>query len=154
MFRTMLKSRISGAVVTETDLAEAGSLLVDEELMQAADLVSGERVTVVDLATDARIEAHVIPAERGTGVVGLRGTQGHAARHGDAITVLSYGMMDGVESVTHQPKTVRLDRRNRILTPDGEAERATAESDQTSGAAVTAETSDAARLDALIQSEV
>ena len=148
MFRTMLKSTIHRATVTQGDLRHVGSVTVDRDLMDAADLLEGEQVTVVDVTNGARMVAHVIPGERGSGVIGVNGAAAHLAP-GDLVTVTSHGVMDPAEARTHEPRTVFVDAGNRVVERGADPAHAPAGSGLVSGAEA-AETPDAARLDALI----
>src|SRR3954469_20119836 len=98
MFRTMLKSKIHRATVTRADLHYVGSLTVDEDLLDAADLLPGERVAVVDVTNGARLETYVIPGERGTGVLGVNGAAAHVVHPGDLVILIGYGLMDETEA--------------------------------------------------------
>lgn len=159
MFRTMLKSKIHRATVTQADLDYIGSVTIDEDLMQAADLLPGEQVAIVDVTNGARLETYVIPGERGSGVIGINGAAAHLVHPGDLVILISYGVMDEIESIAYRPKIVFVDADNRILDRGEDAAHAPAGSGLSSGAethrseAYRAETSDAARLDALLQAE-
>src|SRR2546423_13329031 len=87
MFRTMLKSKIHRATVTQADLHYVGSLTIDEDLMDAADLLTGEQVAIVDVTNGARLETYVIAGERGSGVVGVNGAAAHLVHPGDTVIV-------------------------------------------------------------------
>jgi len=115
MFRTMLKSKIHRATVTQSDLHYVGSVTVDEDLMDAADLLEGERVAIVDITNGARLETYVIPGARGSGVIGINGAAAHLVTPGDLVILLSYGTMDDAESRHHRPRVVFVDAGNRIL---------------------------------------
>jgi aspartate 1-decarboxylase len=142
MFRTMLKSEIHRATVTRAERGHAGSVTVDPALMDAADLLPGEQVTVVDVTSGARRETYVVEGERGSGVLGVVG-----AHPGDVVHLVSYAHMADAEAAAHRPRVVRVDEHNRFgpaCAPDpaGSAE-----------PAEPAETADAAMLDALLQPE-
>jgi aspartate 1-decarboxylase len=152
MLRTMLKSKIHRATVTQADLDHVGSLTVDQDLLDAADLLAGEQVAVVDVTNGARLETYVIAGPRGSGVIGINGAAAHLMHPGDLVIVISYGLMDSAEAAVHQPKVVFVDSANRIK-ETGE-DLAPAPGMLTSGAELpAAETADAARLDALLNSE-
>jgi aspartate 1-decarboxylase len=152
MLRTMLKSKIHRATVTQADLEQVGSLTVDRDLLDAADLLPGEQVAVVDATNGARLETYVIAGPRGSGVVGVNGAAAHLIHPGDLVVVISYGLMDTAEAAVHEPKVVLVDSANHV-TATGE-DPAPAREDPTSGAELpAAETADAARLDALLNSE-
>jgi aspartate 1-decarboxylase len=115
MFRTMLKSKIHRATVTQSDLHYVGSVTLDEDLMDAADLLAGERVAIVDITNGARLETYVIPGARASGVVGINGAAAHLVAPGDLVILISYGTMDDAESRHHQPRVVFVDAGNRIV---------------------------------------
>ena len=118
MIRTMLKSKIHRATVTQADLHYVGSVTVDEDLMDAADLLAGEQVTIVDITNGARLETYVIAGERGTGVLGINGAAAHLVHPGDLVILISYAAMDDAEARTYQPRVVFVDsagdRPNRV----------------------------------------
>jgi aspartate 1-decarboxylase len=115
MFRTMLKSKIHRATVTESDLHYVGSVTVDEDLMDAADLLPGERVAIVDVTNGARLETYVIPGARGSGVVGINGAAAHLVAPGDLVILIAYATMDDDESRRYLPRVVFVDAGNRIV---------------------------------------
>jgi aspartate 1-decarboxylase len=115
MFRTMLKSKIHRATVTQSNLHYVGSVTVDGDLMDAADLLAGERVAIVDITNGARLETYVIPGARGSGVIGINGAAAHLVASGDLVILISYGMMDETESRHYQPRVVFVDADNRIV---------------------------------------
>src|SRR3712207_6674246 len=98
MMRTMLKSKIHRATVTQADLHYVGSVTVDEDLLDAADLIPGEQVAIVDVTNGARLETYVIPGERGSGVIGINGAAAHLVHPGDLVILISYGVMDETEA--------------------------------------------------------
>jgi aspartate 1-decarboxylase len=120
MFRTMLKSKIHRATVTHADLHYVGSVTVDEELMDAADLLAGERVAMVDVTNGARLETYVIPGRRGSGVVGINGAAAHLVAPGDLVILISYGTMADDESRHYLPRVVFVDAGNRIVHQGGD----------------------------------
>lgn len=111
----MFKSKIHRATVTHADLHYVGSLTVDLELMEAADLLPGEQVAVVDVTNGSRLETYLIAGERGSGVIGVNGAAAHLAQVGDTIIVISYAQLDDAEARTFTPTVVHVDERNRIL---------------------------------------
>ncbi|MBA2471647.1 MAG: aspartate 1-decarboxylase [Pseudonocardiales bacterium] len=115
MFRTMLKSKIHRATVTQSDLHYVGSVTVDEDLMDAADLLPGERVAIVDVTNGARLETYVIPGARGSGVVGINGAAAHLVAPGDLVILIAYATMDEAESRHYLPRVVFVDDGNRIV---------------------------------------
>src|SRR6201990_2354956 len=106
MFRTMLKSKIHRATVTQADLHYVGSVTVDEDLMEAADLLAGEQVAIVDVTKGSPQETYGIPGERGTGVLGINGAAAHLVHPGDIVILIAYGQMDDAESHTYKPRVV------------------------------------------------
>jgi aspartate 1-decarboxylase len=113
--RTMLKSKIHRATVTQADLHYVGSVTVDEDLLDAADLLPGERVAIVDVTNGARLETYVIPGARGTGVVGINGAAAHLVHPGDLVILISYAQMTDELARRYQPRVVHVDAHNRIL---------------------------------------
>jgi aspartate 1-decarboxylase len=152
MLRTMLKSKIHRATVTQADLHYVGSLTVDVDLMEAADLLPGEQVAIVDVTNGARLETYVIEGERGSGVIGVNGAAAHLVHPGDLVIVISYGMMDSAEAAAYRPKVVFVDAGNKPVSLGDDPAHAPADAGLESGA-VSAETADAAKLDALLQPE-
>lgn len=114
MFRTMLKGKIHRATVTQADLHYVGSVTVDEDLMDAADLLPGEQVAIVDVTNGARLETYVIPGQRGSGVIGINGAAAHLVHPGDLVILISYGLMDETEAKSYLPRIVHVDAANRI----------------------------------------
>jgi aspartate 1-decarboxylase len=153
MLRTMLKSKIHRATVTRADLDYVGSLTVDEDLLDAADLLVGEQVAVVDVTNGARLETYVIAGQRGSGVIGVNGAAAHLVHPGDLVIVISYGLMDSAEAAAYQPKVVFVDSANQIR-QTGADPAAAAKEDPTGDVELpAAETADAAKLDALLHAE-
>src|SRR5262245_14553710 len=106
MLRTMLKSKIHRATVTQADLHYVGSVTLDADLMEAADLLAGEQVTIVDVTNGARLETYVIEGERGSGVIGINGAAAHLVHPGDIVIMIAYGVMDAAEAAAHRPRVV------------------------------------------------
>src|SRR5206468_7014743 len=106
MYRTMLKSKIHRATVTQANLHYVGSVTIDETLMDAADLLPGEMVSIVDVTNGARLETYVIPGERDSGVIGINGAAAHLVHPGDLVILISYAQMDHAEATTFQPRIV------------------------------------------------
>jgi aspartate 1-decarboxylase len=111
----MLKSKIHRATVTQADLHYVGSVTVDEDLMEAADLLSGEQVAIVDVTNGARLETYVIPGERGSGVIGINGAAARLVHPGDLVILIAYGVMDDAEARAHAPRVVFVDARNTVV---------------------------------------
>ncbi|HEX5198705.1 aspartate 1-decarboxylase [Paractinoplanes rhizophilus] len=115
MLRTMLKSKIHRATVTQADLHYVGSVTVDLDLMEAADLLAGEQVAIVDVTNGARLETYVIPGERGTGVLGINGAAAHLIHPGDLVILIAYGQMDDAEARAYRPRVVHVNADNHII---------------------------------------
>ncbi|MDG4828073.1 aspartate 1-decarboxylase [Solwaraspora sp. WMMD1047] len=115
MLRTMLKSKIHRATVTQADLHYVGSVTVDTELLEAADLLPGEQVAIVDVTNGARLETYVIPGERGSGVIGINGAAAHLVHPGDLVILIAYGQFDDAEAAAYRPRVVHVDAANRII---------------------------------------
>ncbi len=115
MMRIMMKSKIHRATVTQADLDYVGSVTIDEDLLDAADLIEGEQVAIVDITNGARLETYVIPAARGSGAIGINGAAAHLVRPGDLIIIMSYAMMDEAEARALTPRVVHVDGANRVV---------------------------------------
>lgn len=114
MRRTLMKSKLHRATVTIADLDYVGSVTIDRDLMDAADLLPNERVQVLDVTNGARLETYVIEGERGSGVIGINGAAAHLVHPGDIVLIVSYADLDDDEARTWQPTVVLLDADNRI----------------------------------------
>ena len=115
MLRIMMKSKIHRATVTQADLDYVGSVTIDADLLDAAELLEGEQVAIVDITNGARIETYVIPAARGTGVIGINGAAAHLVKAGDLVIIMSYAMMDEAEARALTPRVVHVDGRNQVV---------------------------------------
>lgn len=115
MMRTMLKSKIHRATVTQADLHYVGSCTVDEDLMDAADLLPGEQVSIVDVTNGARLETYVIAGERGSGVIGINGAAAHLVHPGDLVILISYVQVPDAEARLLRPRVVHVDSGNRVV---------------------------------------
>jgi aspartate 1-decarboxylase len=113
--RTMLKSKIHRATVTHADLHYVGSCTVDQDLLDAADLLPGEKVAIVDVTNGARLETYVIPGARGTGVIGINGAAAHLVNPGDLVILISYAQLDDATARSYQPRIVHVDAENRVI---------------------------------------
>jgi aspartate 1-decarboxylase len=120
VLRTMLKSKIHRATVTQADLHYVGSVTVDEDLMDAADLLAGEQVAVVDITNGARLETYVIAGPRGSGVIGINGAAARLVHPGDLVILIAYGVMDSAEARSHVPRVVFVDAENRVAGQGGD----------------------------------
>jgi len=113
--RIMMKSKIHRATVTQADLDYVGSVTIDAALMEAADLLEGEQVAIVDVTNGARIETYAIPGSRGSGVVGINGAAAHLVHPGDLVIIMSYALFSDAEARALRPEVVHVDFENRIL---------------------------------------
>ncbi len=113
--RTMLKSKIHRATVTHADLHYVGSLTVDLDLLDAADLLPGELVTVVNVNTGDRFETYTIAGRRGSGVIGVNGAAARLAAAGDLVIVISWASVKSSKAADLVPSIVHVDGRNRIV---------------------------------------
>jgi len=118
MQRTMLKSKIHRATVTDCDLHYVGSLTVDPELLAAADIREFEQVAVHNVDNGARFETYTIAGEPGSGEMKVNGAAARLAHRGDTIIVLSYGAYDPEELEHYRPRVVHVDADNKIVTVD------------------------------------
>lgn len=115
MLRTMLKSKIHRATVTQADLHYVGSVTIDTELMTAADLLPGEQVSIVDITNGSRLETYVIPGPSRSGVIGINGAAAHLVHPGDLVIVMSYAALPDADARRHRPRVVHVDSGNRII---------------------------------------
>src|SRR5881227_2581977 len=115
MMRTMLKSKIHRATVTQADLHYVGSVTIDEDLLDAADLLPGEQVAIVDITNGARLETYVIPGERGSGVIGINGAAARLVHPGDLVILIAYAQMETAEARELRPHVVFVDADNKVL---------------------------------------
>ena len=115
MFRTMMKSKIHRATVTEANLKYVGSITIDEELMEAADILPNEKVQIVNNNNGSRLETYVIPGERGARTICLNGAAARLVQVGDEVIIISYGIFTDEASRTYQPKIIFVDSENNPL---------------------------------------
>ncbi|MFF7263965.1 aspartate 1-decarboxylase [Streptomyces sp. JV178] len=115
MLRTLFKSKIHRATVTQADLHYVGSVTIDADLLDAADLLPGELVHIVDITNGARLETYVIEGERGSGVIGINGAAAHLVHPGDLVIIISYAQFSDAEARTMTPRVVHVDGDNRIV---------------------------------------
>lgn len=109
------KSKIHRATVTQADLNYVGSVTIDEDLLDAANLMEGERVQIVNNNNGERLETYVIKGERGSGVVCLNGAAARRCQVGDIVIIISYGWMDVEEARNFEPSVVFVDDDNKIM---------------------------------------
>ena len=115
MMRVMLKSKLHRATVTQADLDYVGSVAIDVDLMEAADLLEGEQVTIADITNGARLQTYVIPAPRGSRTITINGAAAHLVQAGDLVIIMSYVMLDDAEAKALEPRVVHVDEDNRIV---------------------------------------
>ena len=118
MYRTLLKSKIHRVTVTQADLHYDGSVTIDEQLMQAADIISNERVEIYDITNGSRISTYAIPGPAGSGVVCINGAAAHQVQAGDLVIIASYAQFDKQELENHSPRVILVDEHNAIRDPD------------------------------------
>lgn len=115
MFRTMMKSKIHRARVTEANLEYIGSITIDEDLMDAVDILPNEKVQIVNNNNGARFETYVIPGPRGSGTICLNGAAARLVQVGDTVIIIAYALMTDAEARTYQPKIAFIGEGNRIV---------------------------------------
>ncbi len=121
MQRVMLKSKIHRATITDCDLHYVGSITIDPDLLQAADILEYEQVHVLDIDNGARFETYTIAGERGSGIMQINGAAARLVQRGDRIIVISYAHYDQSELARYEPRVVHVEARtNRIITVDDE----------------------------------
>jgi aspartate 1-decarboxylase len=114
MLRTILKSKIHRATVTEANLQYEGSITIDRKLLIAADILSGEKVEVLNLHNGSRQETYAIEGKSGSGVVCLNGPAARHACKGDILVILAYGLIEDKLARKIKPQIVFVDGKNRI----------------------------------------
>lgn len=112
MFRTMMKSKIHRAIVTEANLKYVGSITIDEELLEAADILPNEKVQVVNNNNGARLETYVIPGKRGGRTICLNGAAARLVQVGDEVIIISYGIFTDEAARNYEPKVIFVDEGN------------------------------------------
>lgn len=115
MQRTMFKSKIHRATVTQADLHYVGSVTIDQDLLDASDILPGELVSIVDVTNGARLETYTIAGERGSGVVGINGAAAHLVHPGDLVIIISYAQMEDAQARAYAPAVVQVDEHNRMI---------------------------------------
>jgi aspartate 1-decarboxylase len=115
MNRKMFKSKIHRATITHADLHYVGSITVDLDLLDAADILPGELVAIVDVTNGARLETYTIAGERGSGVIGINGPAAHLVQESDIVILITYALMTTEQARAYDPKVVHVDQHNRIL---------------------------------------
>ena len=113
--RIMMKAKIHRATVTQADLHYVGSVTIDADLLDAADLIEGEQVAIVDITNGARLETYVIPAPRGSGIIGINGAAAHLVHPGDLVIIMNYALYDASELRDRNARVVHVDEHNRVV---------------------------------------
>lgn len=114
MMRIMMKSKIHQAVVKDANLNYKGSITIDEDLLKAADIMTGERVQIVNLNNGARFETYAIPAPAKSGMICINGGAARLCNINDKVIIISYGIYNENELKNFQSKVIMLDEANRI----------------------------------------
>ncbi len=117
--RTMLKSKIHRARVTQCNVDYEGSITIDKDLMEAADLLLYEKVDVLNISNGARFHTYVIEGERGSGEICLNGAAARLVAKGDIVIILSYHVVTDDEAATATPRLVYVNSENRIIDTKG-----------------------------------
>ena len=120
MRRTMLKSKIHRATITGSDLNYVGSITIDPDLLEAADILPHEQVHVVDVDNGARFVTYTLVGERGSGVIRVNGAAARLVHRGDTIIVISYAQYAREEMEHYEPRVVHVDAHNRIIATDAQ----------------------------------
>lgn len=115
MFLHLLKSKIHRATITEANLDYVGSITIDEDLMEAADLIKNEKVQIADIDNGNRFETYVIPGKRGSGMICLNGAAARLVTPGDLIIIMAYGLFSKEEAKEFEPRIVFVDHKNQIM---------------------------------------
>ena len=121
MLRTMLKAKIHRATVTDCDLHYVGSITIDPDLLEAAEILEHEQVAVVDVDNGARFETYTISGVRGSREIKINGAAARLVHRGDTIIVISYAQYDEPELVGYRPRVVHVDAENEIVAVDDRA---------------------------------
>ena len=120
MQRNMLYAKLHRVTVTQADLNYVGSVTIDRTLLEAARLLPGEQVNIVDVTNGNRLTTYVIEGEAGSGQICINGAAAHLIRPGDIAIILAYAQMDEVEALTFIPRVVFVDHDNRIVDIGGD----------------------------------
>lgn len=115
IYRTMLKSKIHRATVTEADIDYTGSVTIDEGIMEAADILEHEKVEVLDLSNGHRLGTYAIKGERGSGRICINGAAARLVSEGDMVIIISYVAVDDTEAAGYPSKVVLVDEKNKII---------------------------------------
>jgi aspartate 1-decarboxylase len=130
MLRTMMKSKIHRATVTQADLHYVGSVTIDQNLLEAADILPGEQVSIVDISNGARLETYAIPGPRDSGTIGINGAAARLVHEGDLVILITYAQLSESEARDLRPRVVHVDARNRIVRVGSDPAEALADSER------------------------
>lgn len=114
MFRTMMKSKIHRATVTEANLNYVGSITIDEDLIELVDMYPNEKVQIVNNNNGARLETYVIPGPRGSGVICLNGAAARLVQTGDTVIIISYAVMTDEDARKYKPTVAIMGENNKV----------------------------------------
>ena len=114
MFRTMLTSKLHRATITEANLNYVGSITIDEDLLDAADILVNEKVQIVNNNNGERFETYTIPGKRGSGMICVNGAAARLVQPGDIVIILAYALMSNEEAQGHAPTVLLMDQHNHI----------------------------------------
>ncbi len=115
MHRILLKSKIHRATVTQADLHYVGSITIDEQLMEAADIVPFEQVHIYDITNGSRLVTYAVPGPGGSGTICINGAAAHLVRPGDLVIIASYAQYEEAECRHHEPRILLVDSKNQLL---------------------------------------
>ena len=125
MYRNMMRAKLHRATVTEANLNYVGSITIDEDLLEAVDMIPNEKVQIVNNNNGARFETYIIPGERGSRVICLNGAAARLVQKGDKVIIISYGLIEETMVRNHEPKVAVLDEQNTIVEMLGKEPEAT-----------------------------
>ena len=115
MFREMCRAKLHRVRVTQTELDYEGSITIDEELMEVADILPAEKLDIYNITNGVRFSTYAIRGERGSGVISINGAAARLAEVGDELIVISYAVFTEEETKTLKPKIIKVDEKNRVL---------------------------------------
>ncbi|EGQ4337378.1 aspartate 1-decarboxylase [Staphylococcus pseudintermedius] len=115
MIRTMMNAKIHRARVTEANLNYVGSIIIDQDILEAVDILPNEKVAIVNNNNGARLETYVIAGERGSGKICLNGAAARLVQVGDVVIIMTYAQLDETELHSHSPKVAVMNEHNEIV---------------------------------------
>ncbi len=119
--RTVMNSKIHRATVTEADVNYIGSITIDEELIEAANITEWEKIDVLNITNGSRLETYVISGERGSGEICINGAAAHLVNPGDLVILVTYKMVEEEEMIGHVPTIIHVNEKNKIINIDDHA---------------------------------